>query len=64
MVEKKAAPKRTPQNFLRVLERGIRDVLKEKDTSAADRLKAIEVGAKVAAIQHKINTGDEDAFFG
>ncbi len=55
--------KHNPKSFVRLLERGIRDVLKNKDVLPADKLKAIEVGAKIAAIQHKISSGDDDAFF-
>ncbi len=55
--------KHNPKSFVRLLERGIRDVLKDKGANAADKLKAIEVGAKIAAIQHKISSGDDDAFF-
>lgn len=56
--------KKTPESFIRLLERGIRDLLKSRDTPAADRLKAIEVGAKLAAIQHKIKGGgDDESFF-
>ncbi len=55
--------KASPLTFLKTLERGIRDVLKDKNASAPDKLKAIEVGAKVAAIQLKVSGGDDDAFF-
>jgi hypothetical protein len=56
--------KRAADTFVRLLERGVRDVLKDKDTSAADKLKAIDVGAKIAAIQHKIAGGkDDESFF-
>lgn len=55
--------KHTPQAFVRLLERGIRDVLKDKQAGPADRLKAIEIGAKVAALQLKGGTGDGEKFF-
>lgn len=56
--------KHSPKSFVRLLERGVRDVLKDKQASAADKLKAIEVGAKIAAIQHKISGGEgDDQFF-
>lgn len=57
-------PKKTPEQFVRILENGIRAVLKDKQSSSADKLKAIEIGAKIAAVQFKMKGGDEDAFFG
>jgi hypothetical protein len=56
--------KKKPDAFVRLLEAGVRDVLKNPAATPADRLKAIEVGAKLALIQHKVKAGDDDAFFG
>lgn len=56
--------KQTPQKFLSLLKRGIRNVLADKSAQPADKLKAIEVGAKLAAIEYKIKGGgDDDQFF-
>lgn len=47
-----------------VLEAAIRAVLKSKDTKPGDRLKAIEAGAKLLMIRHKISgAGDDGNFF-
>lgn len=51
--------KRTPDSFVRLLENGVRNVLKSKDASASDKLKAIEVGAKIAAIQARMKAGGD-----
>ena len=53
---------RTPADdpLLRELEKGIRDVLGNKDTKTADRLKAIEIGAKLLAIRHRLEGGGGD----
>ena len=56
--------KRTPDSFLRLLENNVRTILKNKDATVQDRLKAVEIGSKLAAIQAKAKGGDEDAFFG
>ena len=56
-------PKKTPEQFLRTLENGVRVLLKDKATTPADKLKAIEVGAKIAAIQLKKASGDDESFF-
>ena len=51
------------QDFLTVLEQGVRDVLKNRKATAADKLGAINAGAKLIAIEHKITGGDESGFF-
>lgn len=59
-------PKREPKkekDLSEVLEAAIREVLKNKDTKPADRLKAIEAGAKLLAIRHKIEGGGDAGNF-
>jgi hypothetical protein len=53
--------------FLEELERGVREVLNSKDgVSTADKLKAIECGAKLLMIRHRIagaGEGEDGKFF-
>lgn len=52
------------QDFLAILEQAVRDTLKDKDADPAVRLKAIEIGAKLLGIRHKIEGGgDAGSFF-
>ena len=51
-------------DFMAVLEQGVRDVLKNRKASAADKLAAVTAGTKLLAIRHKIDGGDEKGFFG
>ena len=57
------AEKPPDDDFLTVLEEGIRAVLKGKKVSPTERIQAVTAGAKLLAIRHKISTNDEDAFF-
>jgi len=51
-------------DFMHILEDGIRDVLNDEKATSEQKLKAIEVGAKVAAIRYKIKGGmDGEKFF-
>lgn len=50
--------KKSDSDFLKILEDGIKDVLSNKDTSPKERISAIEAGAKLMQIKHKID-GDE-----
>lgn len=54
--------------FFKLLEDGVRDVLKSPEASPADKLKAIDTGAKLLAIRHKIDTSEggdgSSSFFG
>jgi hypothetical protein len=49
--------------FLDTLEREIRKVLKDPDISPSDRLKAIEAGAKLLAVRHKVTGESGDGSF-
>lgn len=45
--------------FLNTLEKAVSDILGDPKAKVGDRLKAIEMGAKVAAIRHRIDGGGE-----
>jgi hypothetical protein len=55
-------------SFLNGLEKAVTDILGNEKTKTADRLKAIEAGAKLLTIRHRIEgmgTGDDGTnFFG
>lgn len=51
--------------FLKELENGVREILKNRKSSKADKLSAINAGVKVAQMRHKITGGSDDSgFFG
>jgi hypothetical protein len=60
-VEPAAAP--DGEDFLKTLENGVRDVLKKRGATAAEKVAAIAAGVKVAMIKHKVSGADEDNFF-
>lgn len=51
--------------FLTLLERQIREILRDKELSSVDRLKAVEAGARLLQVRHKIEGGEQidGAFF-
>jgi hypothetical protein len=51
------------EKFLRLLERNVKSVLLDDDASTENRLAAINAGAKLLAIRHKIEAGDSSGFF-
>ena len=57
--------KQPDTNLMTELESAVRTVLKDKEARRSERLKAIEVGAKLLEIRHKINGGDtaDGSFF-
>jgi hypothetical protein len=61
-------PAAKDNSFLNSLERAVADILENEKTKTADRLKAIEAGAKLLTIRHRIEgmgTGDDGTnFFG
>jgi hypothetical protein len=59
MVRKKAAD----EDLLAVLERAVRDTLKSKDAKPSERIAAIQAGAKIALIRHKLADADSESFF-
>jgi hypothetical protein len=56
-------PKEPEGEFIAVLEKGVRDVLKNRKTTPSERIAAIGVGAKVLMIKFKISGNDEKSFF-
>lgn len=57
--------KPNPDQLLVTLEKQVNGVLKNQELTASERLKAIEVGAKLLMIRHKITDGEraDGAFF-
>ena len=51
------------EKFLRMLEQGVRAVMRDKDADRAEKLQAINAGAKLLAIRHKIEGNDGAGFF-
>jgi hypothetical protein len=49
--------------FLKELEAGVREIIKSRKSSKADKLSAINAGVKIAAIKHKITGGDDGKGF-
>ena len=49
--------------FLKVLKKGVKDVLANSSSEPSERVAAITAGAKLLMIQHKINGNDEKGFF-
>jgi hypothetical protein len=50
-------------NFLKDLENSVRAIIKNKKSTKADKLSAINAGIKIAAIKHKILGGDSEKGF-
>lgn len=51
------------EKFLRLLERGVREVMLDKQADRDHKLQAINAGAKLLAIRHKIDNHDQSSFF-
>lgn len=49
--------------FLKLLEDGVKKVLSDPASKPGERLQAVQAGAKLLAIRHKIGGGDEKGFF-
>ena len=49
-----------PDPFLLQLSRALAALMKDPKASAAERLKAIEIGVKLLAVRHKIKEPDDD----
>jgi hypothetical protein len=62
-VTKKAEPTDQADAFLKVLEKGVKDVLGNKDSQPSERIAAIAAGVKIAMVRFKISGGDEKSFF-
>ena len=55
--------KSEPEDFMTVLEKGVRNVLSDKEATASEKLAAVNAGAKLLAIRHKISADETDNFF-
>ena len=51
------------EEFLKLLEDGVRRVLKDKESKPGLKLQAVQAGAKLLMIRHNIGGGDEKGFF-
>lgn len=55
-------------DFFTLLEKGVKDILKDKEATAAQKIQAITAGTKLLQVKHKITDpdGDDDnkSFFG
>ena len=50
-------------DFLSILEEGVREVLRDPKSKVADRLKALDAGAKLLMVRHKIEGGNDGGSF-
>lgn len=57
------APK---DDFFNLLEKGVKDILKDKEATAAQKIQAITAGTKLLQVKHKVSDPDDDgkSFFG
>jgi hypothetical protein len=51
------------EDFLTVLEDGVKSVLKNKRAKSSERVAAIAAGVKLAMVRYRITEGDEKGFF-
>ena len=51
------------EDFMACLEKGVRDVLGKKSSTASEKLAAVTAGTKLLAIRHRITGGEEENFF-
>lgn len=58
--------KKPDNNLMAALEKGIKDVLDDKDSTAKERMDAVNAGTKLLLIKHKIKDSDDEpgSFFG
>lgn len=52
--------KKSDTDFLSTLENGVRAVLTNEKSTAKERIEAINAGAKLMQIKHRISDGNED----
>lgn len=64
MLDVSNAPKTAePQDeFLAELKEAVRKIVRNRKTSKADKLAAIGMGVKIAAIEHKMDGGEKGFF--
>ena len=53
----------TSEDFLHILEDGVKQVLSNRKSKSSERVAAISAGAKLLMIRHKISGADEESFF-
>lgn len=53
--------KKADSDFLATLEKGIKDVLENKSSTAKERMEAVNAGTKLMLIKHKISDSSDDA---
>lgn len=58
-----AAKSKSDENFLAMLEKGVKDILRNKDATNPEKLSAINAGAKLLQIRNKITDDNETGFF-
>lgn len=51
------------ESFLKLLEAGVRAVLKDPESKPSERIAAIAAGSKLLMIKFKISEDDSSAFF-
>lgn len=51
------------EEFLMLLETAVREVLKDKRATPAERIQAIGAGSRLLVIRHRIGGGEEENFF-
>ena len=54
-------------DFFALLEKGVKDILRDKDSSPAQKIQAITAGTKLLQVKHKVSDDPEDdntSFFG
>lgn len=53
-------------DFFTLLEKGVKDILKDKEATAAQKIQAITAGTKLLQVKHKVLDPDDDgkSFFG
>ena len=51
------------EDFMAVLENGVRAVLKSKKATSSERVAAVTAGAKLLMIKHRISGDAEKGFF-
>ncbi len=57
------AGKATEKTLIDVLDQGVRDVLADTKATAKDKVDAVNAGAKLLMIKHKISLGEDDGTF-
>jgi hypothetical protein len=63
MVKRAAPAEADSGDFLSTLEKGVRTVLGNQKAEASEIVAAVNAGAKLLMIKHKISGGDEKGFF-